>query len=498
MSSLDNLEPMRAFPCSQVDRLTEPLYRGALQMSRKSKTGGATAAGRNRIRFDFKFEGVRYRPTLRRTPTETNLRRARQQLDGIKRRIAAVTFSFAEEFPDFRHLKKVPSEGSPQTCAQTFDSFLAHCESRVVKSDMAAVTLASYRRVLNGIWRPQIGTVRFLDVRYSTLVKIADDADWSKKTYNNSISVLRRAFKFGYRDHPEKHDPTSGLKSARIRKKDRPVIDPFTIQEAETLIAAIHRDWGEARGNYDEFRFFTGMRPSEQVALVLADFDASKGTLTVNKACVAGIDKDSTKTGEDRRIELCPRALQVLNRQLALRARLELAGKINHDQLFFKQSGEPIRNLQYPYVRWQRTLVRTRKIRYRKPYCARHSSVSWNLMIGKRPLWVAKQHGHSITTMLSVYAAWAEGAVESDIYAIKRAMASRPRTLERAITAQTSAPERLQTPQKPETPKPGSAIEAASREVLGTGFGSSHRRRRTKCAKHMRFNWREREIHTSP
>ncbi len=33
------------------------------------------------------------------------------------------------------------------------------------------------------------------------------------------------------------------------------------------------------------------------------------------------------------------------------------------------------------------------KLRYRKPYCARHSSVSWNLMIGRNPLWVAKQHG---------------------------------------------------------------------------------------------------------
>ena len=33
-------------------------------------------------------------------------------------------------------------------------------------------------------------------------------------------------------------------------------------------LAAIHRDWGEAQGNYDEFRFFTGLRPSEEIALV--------------------------------------------------------------------------------------------------------------------------------------------------------------------------------------------------------------------------------------
>jgi hypothetical protein len=43
-------------------------------------------------------------------------------------------------------------------------------------------------------------------------------------------------------------------------------------------------------------------------------------------------------------------------------------------------------------------------------------------MIGKNPLWVAKQHGHSIATMLRVYAAWADGVMESDIEAIIRSM----------------------------------------------------------------------------
>jgi len=32
-------------------------------------------------------------------------------------------------------------------------------------------------------------------------------------------------------------------------------------------------------------------------------------------------------------------------------------------------------------------------------------------MIGKHPLRVAMQHGHSVTTMLRVYAAWAQGMV---------------------------------------------------------------------------------------
>jgi integrase len=58
----------------------------------------------------------------------------------------------------------------------------------------------------------------------------------------------------------------------------------LTIQEAESLISRLHADWGEAIGNYDEFRFFTGLRPSEQIALLVTDYDARRGVLSVTKA----------------------------------------------------------------------------------------------------------------------------------------------------------------------------------------------------------------------
>lgn len=173
---------------------------------------------------------------------------------------------------------------------------------------------------------------------------------------------------------------------------------PFSMHDAETLIAALHRDWGEAQGNYHEFRFFTRLRPSEQIALVLSDLDLVNGIISINKARVSGVDRHMTKTGDDRRVQLCPRALLVLKRQLRLRARLDASGKVDHYHVFFLQSGEPIRTLHHPQVRWRKTL-QSLKLRYRRPYTARHSSVSWNLMIGKNALWVAKQHGHSIATM---------------------------------------------------------------------------------------------------
>lgn len=244
---------------------------------------------------------------------------------------------------------------------------------------------------MDSVWRPPLGPLPFLQVRYSSLLKIAlRYKTWSKKTYNNKISVLRRAFEFGYRDHPDHPNPAWALKGARIRQRDLPRIDPFRIQDAEALIAAIHQDWGEPQGNFHEFRFFTGLRPSEEIALNVRDFDEADGTLSVTKARVYGVDKNTTKTHEDRVIQLCPRAIAILKRHLVFYRHLKARGRINHDQLFFKDDGAPIRNLGHFVKCWRKSSERL-GLRVRRPYCARHSSVSWNLMIGKNPLFVVRR-----------------------------------------------------------------------------------------------------------
>src|SRR5689334_8425772 len=181
-------------------------------MGRRSVTSGVRAKGRNRIEFDFEFEGRRYRPTLNRIPSEGNLRRAQAQLEDIKARIANGTFSFADEFPDFKFLAKVDVSARVQSCDEVFDDFLKHCESRMAKNDLAFVTVDGYRKMLKQVWRPAIGKEQFLKVRYSMLVKVANGYQWKKKTYNNVISAVRCAFDYGYRDWPEKHNPASALK----------------------------------------------------------------------------------------------------------------------------------------------------------------------------------------------------------------------------------------------------------------------------------------------
>jgi integrase len=171
-----------------------------------------------------------------------------------------------------------------------------------------------------------------------------------------------------------------------------------------------------------ETRFFTGLRPSEEIALTVEDYDPVMGTLRINKARVGRRDKDRTKTGVDRIVEFCPRAIQVLNRQLALRQDYVMAGKLRHELLFFFPDGKRISDPEVTRWRWTESLQRVR-VRQRGPYHARHTYVTWLLMTGKNLLWVAEQNGHSV--MLRMYAKWLKGSTEADIEAIRQAMNAR-------------------------------------------------------------------------
>lgn len=313
-----------------------------------------------------------------------NLHSARQLLAWMRRRIAQGTFILAEEFPEYaaRHGARIPV--TAKTCANAIDEFLRHLEAKIARRKaISPATFEDYRQTLNRVWRPHIGTYM--------VTSVADQQCPSARAYNKAIGVIKKLFDFCLIDLPSHGNPAVLVERAKIRKR-RP--DPFSVKDAESLIAKLHADWGSAQGNFDELRFFTGLRTCEEIALRVADYDREHHRLNVSKTRVRGHERYQTKNGRDRSVKLCRRAISVLERHLCLREELVARGIITHDSLFFTDSGRPIRNLGVTGRRWRKAIIDL-KIRYRSPYVARHTSVSWNLMIGREPQWVAKQHGHS-------------------------------------------------------------------------------------------------------
>lgn len=394
-------------------------------MGRRSKTGGVTAKG-DRIQFDFMYRGERRRPTIDQAPTQTNLKNARRRMQEILKAIRDGAFDFAAEFPDYKHLGDVSGASAERTVTDACAAFIASLRAR---GELAFATVESYRKILANRIEAEHGTKPFASITYSQLEKCLPGEGCKKKTFNNVASAIREAWAHGYKDLPGRTNPALGIKGVRIPKREQPKPDPFPIDEAELVIAETLRLWGEDQRDYEEGRFFTGLRPSEQIALTWPDFDDVRGELAVNKARVMARDKDEPKNYEDRVLELCPRALAVFRRRRVRWSALKLAGKIDHDRIFFREDGQPFHDLQVQWKRWRRTMaelakraeVEALRIRARDPYNARHSSVSWNLMMGKNLLWVAEQHGHSAAVMLKTYAKWMRGATEADVAKIREA-----------------------------------------------------------------------------
>ena len=359
----------------------------------------------DRIQFDIRIGTKRYRPTIDMKPTQANLAYARKRHADIMSRIRNGVFDFAAEFPDYRFIDKVARKNRP-TFNEVADNWLGSI------GDKAFATRDGYRKILAAFWRPKYGEREIATIRYSELARAIGEHPWgSNKTRNNVLSVGCQVFGFAHADELIERDPTERLKSLKVQKGPP---DPYNVEDAEAIIAAAHEHLCESDANYIEFNFFTGMRPSELIALNWSDVDLVAGTATVDKARVMGRDKDTTKTSVSRCVELCPRALDVLKRQKRLTF---LAG----ENVFGHEDGSPYHDRQVPYKRWG-FVHKKLTMRYREPYQMRHTSVTWNLMIEKNLLWVAANHGHSAAVMLKTYATWLKGTKPEDIEAIKRAM----------------------------------------------------------------------------
>jgi integrase len=212
-------------------------------MGRKSTTGGVEAKG-NRIQLTFVIAGKRYRPTLDLEPSQANLNRARRRLLELNKQIDRGTFKFAEEFPTYRFINDIEAPAQRPTFNKTADLFLKSI------GDLEYATRESYRKILKQFWRPKIGDDVIADIPYAELAAIIGEHPWgSNKTRNNVVSVGRRVFDFAYADLGDKRNPAEKLKSLKVQ---RPMPDPYTVKEAEAIIAGIHRDWGEHDGNYVE------------------------------------------------------------------------------------------------------------------------------------------------------------------------------------------------------------------------------------------------------
>jgi integrase len=175
--------------------------------------------------------------------------------------------------------------------------------------------------------------------------------------------------------------------------------DRFTLDEVEHLLGKLAA--GRARDFY-EFAFFSGLRPSELIALTWSKVDLRASTEIVDAALTRGQVK-GTKTAMAREVELTARARAALERQ---RKATQLAG----GRVFVGEGGEDFTTTDEPLRAWWKPAMRLSGMRSRDARQTRHPFATICLMKGITPAWAVRQMGHSVEMFYRVYSRWIDRA----------------------------------------------------------------------------------------
>jgi integrase len=360
------------------------------------RVGSGIEARDSSIRIHFTYQGQQRKETLKTdgkpmAPTPANLKYAHRLAAEIKDKIRHGSFVYADYFP----ASPTATTGQGVTVADRLDLWLK------LQSGKAGSTVKGYRTAVNW-WTAKIGAkpVRAL-VHSDILTALTSEADWSGKTANNKSSVLRLALKLAVRDGVIKTSPIEGLESA---SHQAPEPDPFTLEEAQAIIAGLHQHYDPQIARYFAFKFYTGCRTSESLALRWENVDWRRKTITVRDAIVLGEYNRRTKTSTVRHIELNSVALEVLKAQKAATF-LQPHGWIFPDP----RTGERFSDDEPPRELWWRPCLKRLGIRYRSPYDTRHTYATMMLMAGVTPAFAARQMGHSVQMFLDTYSKWIDG-----------------------------------------------------------------------------------------
>jgi integrase len=264
--------------------------------------------------------------------------------------------------------------------------------------DLKSSTLKTYLRMKDNFWKPHLGHMAFTAVKHSDITTALKKGGWSSgKTRNNYVSMLSSVFTLALADGLIDKNPCATIDAAAWQKKK---VDPFSLEEAELILAHLHEKYPEQAWNFYESQFFTGLRTGEAIGLEWKDVDFRQKTVTVKQAFVID-DMTDTKTSKERTVNLNSRSLAALKRQKAWTY-------LHEDGRVFKDpgTGKPWAYEQNARKRYWEPTLKALGVRYRRPYNTRHTYATVGLMSGANPAYMAQQLGHGLDVFFKDYASW--------------------------------------------------------------------------------------------
>jgi integrase len=324
------------------------------------------------------------RERLELPPTPANINYGGRLRTEILGKIERGTFALAEYFPNS---PRVTKDTASMTWLQLRQEWI-----KIKTPDIEHSTLHHYEQSLGSYHFTDWNPLRLAEIDYRRLKAKLAALPANAKTFNNIASVLSMVLEYGHRAKLLREPLHEAIVMRRLAK---PKPDPFSLPELEVMLQKMR----DPRGvTFYEFAFFSGLRPSELIALRWADLDLRAGTATVRRAITRSKEK-GTKTGEERTVEFNARAKAAIERQ---RAVSQLASEF----VFLGMDSQPYTTTDGPLEAWWKPAMKLSGLRERDARQTRHTYATLCLHAGSKPGWVASQLGHSVEMFYRVYSRW--------------------------------------------------------------------------------------------
>lgn len=331
--------------------------------------------------------------------TKANIRYAERLRGEILNAIELGTFSYVKYFPDSPQLQALGIEKKKDpTIGELLDE-----QFKIYERTLTLSTISTYRRNYSGYLYPRWGKTLLSELTPAALRQWLSTLDVKAATVNQILVPLRGALESAINDDLIEANPMDRVKLRKILPraayKSEYVADPFSANEIQAILKECD---GQVR-NVLQFAFATGMRPSEYIALRWDAIDWTRLTVQVKRVRVAGEFRDETKTAAGRRlVDLRRGAYDALISQKQYSA-------LANDLIFLDPStGSGWNNAHRVGLSWEKVMRRS-GVRRRNLYQTRHTFASTLLSTSVNAMYVAKQMGHTDTTMVTrTYGKWIE------------------------------------------------------------------------------------------
>jgi len=339
------------------------------------------------------------RETLKLAHTKANIKYAERLRGEVLNAIERNVFDYAAVFPTS---KMLPKFGVAPPEDVTVGALLRE-QAASARRTLAKSTADRYEQLCESLLIPKWGKMCVRDLTPALLRPWIAGMKIKARSIRQYLIPLRGALDQAVNDDLIEFNPLDRVKLRKVLDRDAHVVefeaDPFSAVEIAAVLAACK---GQERTMF-QFAFCTGMRPSEYMALEWSSVDIGAGMVGVDRALVAREVKDEAKTRAGiRKIDLRNGAMLALLSQMEITG--EAGGRVFHDQRYDVgwTTGDVLSN------RW-RIILRKAKVRYRNLYQTRHTFASTLLSTGENMMYVAKQMGHTDTTMIvKTYGKWLE------------------------------------------------------------------------------------------